>query len=462
VISAAYLVAAVLFILCLGGLAAQETARRGNVFGIIGMVFAFAATLWLVPAPAWPVLLGMFVVGGALGAAMALRVEMTAMPEMVALLHSFVGAAAVLVGVAQALGGSAPDGVIEGIVHRGELYLDVLIGAVTFTGSIIAFLKLRGTLAGNLRLPARNAINLTFLVAIVALGAMYAIGGSTLGLWLAIAVAGVLGVILIHAIGSADMPVAVSLLNSYSGWTASAAGFVLNNDLLVITGALVGSSGAILSYVMCAAMNRSIWNVVFGEIVVEGGGAVDPAMRDAVDRGVNAASAEEAAEVLQNCAEVIIVPGYGMAVAQAQNACRELAELIEHHGGRVRYAIHPVAGRLPGHMNVLLAEANVPYDMVLEMDDINADFPNTDAVLVLGANDIVNPASLEDPKSPLYGMPTLEVHKARTVYVVKRSMAAGYSGVDNPLYYKDNTVMVFGDAKKVLELMVKRMKSAAA
>jgi NAD(P) transhydrogenase subunit beta len=465
-IDLAYLVSAVLFIGCLAGLSDQETSRRGNLYGMIGMAIAFVATILHpdVQAGAWGPIVGMILVGGAIGAVMATRVEMTAMPELVALLHSFVGAAAVLVGVGTYLGTEHIEG-IAGMVHLTELFLDVLIGAVTFTGSIVAFLKLRGSISGNaLRLPGRHFVNLALALLMLGLGAHFAWTGEGIGLYVTIGLASVLGVLMIHQIGGADMPVAVSLLNSYSGWTASAAGFVLGNDLLIVTGALVGSSGAILSYVMCKAMNRSIWNVVFGDwsAASAGGGDIDPALKAAVDRGVNVAAVDEAIEILRSSGEIVVVPGYGMAVAQAQNAVRELAELLEHNGARVRYAIHPVAGRLPGHMNVLLAEANVPYDAVLEMDDINADFPGTDAVLVIGANDIVNPASLEDPKSPLYGMPTLEVHKAKTVFVIKRSMAAGYSGVDNPLYYKDNTMMVFGDARKVVEEMVKKAKALAA
>jgi NAD(P) transhydrogenase subunit beta len=398
-------------------------------------------------------------VGGGIGAVLAGRVEMTAMPELVALLHSFVGLAAVGVGVATAMGSHVPG--VEGMVHRGEIGVDIAIGAVTFTGSVVAFLKLRGTLSGAaLRIPARHLVTGFLALAILAgIGAYAANEAMGVGLAVATVVAAVLGVLLIHAIGGADMPVAVSLLNSYSGWTASAAGFVLSNDLLIVTGALVGSSGAILSTIMCRAMNRSIWNVVFGDFgATTTTGPVDAALADAVARGVNSATVDEAAEILKGSSSVIVVPGYGMAVAQAQNTVRELAHLLEEAGATVRYAIHPVAGRLPGHMNVLLAEANVPYDQVLEMDEINADFPTTDAVLVLGANDIVNPAALEDPTSPLYGMPTLEVHRARTVFVVKRSMAAGYSGVDNPLYYRPNTLMVFGDARKVVEGMVKALE----
>ncbi len=463
IISLAYVVAGVLFILCLAGLSDQRTAQNGNRLGMIGMVIALAATIAQPSVLANPTVLvavlATAAAGGAIGTVLAVRVEMTAMPELVALLHSFVGLSAVGVGVATALGAHV-DGV-EGIVHRGEIGIDIAIGAITFTGSVVAFLKLRGTMSGAaLRIPARHLVTGGLGAAIVAGIGLYGATGGSVGLAIATGVALVLGVLLIHAIGGADMPVAVSLLNSYSGWTASAAGFVLQNDLLIITGALVGSSGAILSTIMCRAMNRSIFNVVFGDFGVTAAtaSAVDPALAAAVARGVNVATIDEAAEILKGSSSVIIVPGYGMAVAQAQNAVRDLATMLEEAGATVRYAIHPVAGRLPGHMNVLLAEANVPYDQVHEMDDINADFGSTDAVLVLGANDIVNPAALEDPSSPLYGMPTLEVHKARSVLVVKRSMAAGYSGVDNPLYYKQNTLMVFGDAKKVVDRMVKALE----
>ncbi len=461
IVAVAYLVAAVLFIAGLAGLSGQETARRGNALGMAGMAIALIATLLHpdVSPEHVGIIVAVALAGGALGAVLAVRVEMTAMPELVALLHSFVGLSAVLVGFASALQAGHHDG-FAAVVHRGEVFIDVVIGAVTFTGSIVAFLKLRGSISGAaLIVPGRHAVNLGVGAVTLGLMATYA-GYDQLGALLAAtALAAAFGVVLVHAIGGADMPVAVSLLNSYSGWTAAAAGFVLGNDLLIITGALVGSSGAILSYIRCKAMTRSIWNVVFGEYGATAGGAsaLDPALAAAVARGVNTASIDEAAQILRSATSVIVVPGYGMAVAQAQGPVRELAELLEAQGATVRYAIHPVAGRLPGHMNVLLAEANVPYDTVLEMDDINGDFPHTDAVLVLGANDIVNPAALDDPKSPLYGMPTLEVHKARAVFVVKRSMAAGYAGVDNPLYYKDNTMMVFGDARKVVEQIVKAM-----
>jgi NAD(P) transhydrogenase subunit beta len=464
-----YLLSGVLFILCLAGLSAQESARRGSVFGIVGMILAIGVTMWpsLVAPAAYPALIGAAVVGGLIGAVMGARVAMTAMPEMVALLHSFVGIAAVLVGLSQVLAiDPHAEHDIAHIVHSFELFIDVLIGAITFTGSIVAFLKLRGTWGGKpLRLPGRHVINLGALVLMIGLGIHFSVTGSPIGLWVTLVLASGLGVTLIGAIGGADMPVAVSLLNSYSGWTAAAAGFVLGNDLLIITGALVGSSGAILSYIMCKAMNRSILNVIFGDIAATSGAggpakAMDPALLEAMERGVNTAEPDEAADVMRSVSEIVIVPGYGMAVAQAQNAVRELTNLLEEGGARVRFAIHPVAGRLPGHMNVLLAEANVPYDQVLEMEDINDDFQTTPVVLVVGANDIVNPSALDDPASPLYGMPTLEVHKAQTVYVIKRSLRPGYSGVDNPLYFLDNTIMVFGDAKAVIEGLVKSLKAA--
>jgi NAD(P) transhydrogenase subunit beta len=450
----AYLVAAVLFILALRGLSSQETAKRGNIYGIVGMAIAIGATLSFRGADFHPLLLGSIVIAVAIGAFMALRVGMTQMPEMVALLHSFVGLAAVLVGFSLQLA----HGVHLPMAEKIEIYVDVIIGAITTTGSVLAFLKLRGSVSGKpLLLPARHFLNLGMLIAIIALGAMYGQTSETWKLLAACAIAGVLGVHLVAAIGGADMPVVVSMLNSYSGWTAAAAGFMLHNDLLIITGALVGSSGAILSYIMCRAMNRSIWNVIFG-----GFGAAPP-------KSAKKGPAQPAGEVqeldagglattLKNSKNVIIVPGFGMAAARAQHAVREMTDLLRKQGVNVRFAIHPVAGRLPGHMNVLLAEANVPYDIVLEMDEINQDFPTTDVAIVIGANDIVNPAAEEDPTSPIAGMPVLQVWKSHLVVVNKRSRAAGYAGIDNPLFYKPGTKMLFGDSKDAIEKVVSALR----
>ena len=465
-INAAYLVAGVLFILSLRGLSSQETARRGNLYGVLGMAIAIAATLASNPqlgGKFHPALFGAILVGGAVGAIMAVRVGMTQMPELVALLHSFVGLAAVLVGFALDLAGSPIEGQLEvgppHLAHRIEIFIDVWIGAVTLTGSILAFLKLRGTVSGKpLLLPARHFLNLAMLIGSVIGGYIYCSDGTQLGLHIGTAIACVLGVHLVAAIGGADMPVVVSMLNSYSGWTASAAGFMLGNDLLIITGALVGSSGAILSYIMCRAMNRSIWNVIFG-----GFGAAPPKptgdKKQEPAGEVQDIDAVTLAATLKDSKSVIIIPGYGMAVGRAQHAVRELTEVLRARGTQVRFAIHPVAGRLPGHMNVLLAEANVPYDIVLEMDEINADFPSTDVAMVIGANDIVNPAAEDDPTSPIAGMPVLQVWKSKLTIVNKRSRAAGYAGIDNPLFYKSNTKMLFGDAKDAVEKVVAALKA---
>jgi NAD(P) transhydrogenase subunit beta len=453
----AYVVAAVLFILALRGLSSQQTARRGNIYGIVGMAIAVGATLSRpsdVPplGQFHPLLIGAIALALVIGATMALRVGMTQMPEMVALLHSFVGVAAVLVGFSIQLAGETP------MAERIEVYVDVIIGAITTTGSVLAFLKLRGSVSGKpLLLPARHFMNLLMFAGIVVLGALYGARHEDWMLGLATAIAGVLGVHLVAAIGGADMPVVVSMLNSYSGWTAAAAGFMLQNDLLIVTGALVGSSGAILSYIMCKAMNRSIWNVIFG-----GFGAAPPpaAKKAAAPAGeVEEIDAAALATRLREAKHVIIVPGYGMAVARAQHAVRELTEVLRKAGVEVRFAIHPVAGRLPGHMNVLLAEANVPYDIVLEMDEINHDFPSTDVAIVIGANDIVNPAAEDDPTSPIAGMPVLQVWKSKLVIVNKRSRAAGYAGIDNPLFYKPVTKMLFGDAKDAIEKVVAALKA---
>jgi NAD(P) transhydrogenase subunit beta len=458
----AYLVAAVLFILSLRGLSSQETARRGNIYGIVGMAVAIAATLSLkgLPSPS-PLLIASIGIGAAVGGVMAARVGMTQMPELVALLHSFVGVAAVLVGFSIQLAAAKAGGALA-LKMSIEVYIDVIIGAITTTGSVLAFLKLRGSVSGKpMLLPARHFLNLGMATAIVVCAVLYARGGQTWALAAGTVVACVLGVHLVAAIGGADMPVVVSMLNSYSGWTAAAAGFMLGNDLLIVTGALVGSSGAILSYIMCKAMNRSIWNVIFG------GFGADPPKASAGSKPAQPAGEVQdidhvtLAGKLIEAKHVVIVPGYGMAVARAQHAVREMTEILRKRGVDVRFAIHPVAGRLPGHMNVLLAEASVPYDIVLEMDEINGDLPETDAVIVIGANDIVNPGAEDDPSSPIYGMPVLQVWKSKLVVVNKRSRAAGYAGVDNPLFYKPVTRMLFGDAKDAVEKVVSALRSHA-
>ena len=472
VTTVAYLLAGVLFIRSLGGLSKQETARRGNGLGAVGMAIAVAITgvAWASRGTeGWSMailLIAALAIGGMIGGWLARRVEMTGMPELVAILHSFVGLAAVLVGFASymAPGAAAFDHPgAERTVHLVEVGVGIAVGALTFTGSIVAWAKLRGTLSGRpLLLSVRHGLNGSAGVAIVALCVplVLAHGSSGLPYLITIAIlAGLLGIHLVMAIGGADMPVVVSLLNSYSGWAAAAAGFVLANDLLIVTGALVGSSGAILSIIMCRAMNRSILNVIFG-----GFGTADAST--GVTTALPAGDVQElklvaVARLLNDAKRVIVVPGYGMAVARAQSAVFELTRVLRKRGCEVHFAIHPVAGRLPGHMNVLLAEAGVPYDLVLEMDEINRDFPKTDAVLVIGANDIVNPGALDDPASAIYGMPVLEVWKAKTVVVLKRGMAAGYAGVENPLFYLTNTRMLFGDAKKSIDALVAAVKEQA-
>jgi NAD(P) transhydrogenase subunit beta len=464
-VTTAYIVAGVLFILSLGGLSKQESARRGNWFGILGMAIALAATAFGGRVSGYGVLAIAVGAGTVIGALLAARVAMTSMPELVAILHSFVGAAAVLVGFASYLDPNAVLGGTSAAIHQVEVYVGVLIGAITFPGSIVAFGKLRGFIRSKpLLLPGRHWLNLALAIACVWLATRFvsaptqAAGLVPLGIMTAIAC--LLGVHLVMAIGGADMPVVVSMLNSYSGWAASAAGFMLSNDLLIITGALVGSSGAILSYIMCRAMNRSFLSVIFGGFGAEEGAA--PAKKGEQPGEVVSVTAAETAELLGEAKRVVIVPGYGMAVAQAQYPLWEVARLLKDRGVEVRFAIHPVAGRLPGHMNVLLAEAKVPYDIVLEMEEINADFPETDAVLVIGANDIVNPGALDDASSPIYGMPVLEVWKAKTTIVMKRSMASGYAGVDNPLFYKPATRMLFGDAKKNVDAILSELRGAAS
>jgi len=450
-ITVSYIGAAILFILSLAGLSQQETARRGNIYGVIGMVVAIVVTIFGIQSGNYAVLFPAMIVGALIGVFVASRVEMTQMPQLVAMLHSFVGLAAVLVGMASYLDPGAHFEGTEKTIHEVEIFLGVFIGAITFTGSIIAFGKLQGTISGKpLTLPARHWLNLVAILASVWLGYVFlsapTIDAGLVPLLVMTAIALFLGVHLVAAIGGADMPVVVSMLNSYSGWAAAATGFMLSNDLLIVTGALVGSSGAILSYIMCRAMNRNFVSVIMGGFGTASGAAA------AVPQGeVIATSAEEVANLLGDSKEVVIVPGYGMAVSQAQGVVSEITKRLRAKKINVRFGIHPVAGRLPGHMNVLLAEAKVPYDIVLEMDEINDDLPHADAVLVIGANDIVNPGALEDPNSPIAGMPVLEVWKAKTVVVFKRSMATGYAGVDNPLFYKENTRMLFGDAKKMLD-----------
>ena len=451
-ITMAYLVSGICFVLSLGGLSKQETARRGNIYGIVGMTIAIIATFFSGAIDDFQLLIPLMLGGGVIGAVLAKRVEMTSMPELVAILHSFVGLAAVLVGMASFLDQS--HDLLQGtnrLIHDIEILLGVFIGGVTFTGSVVAFGKLRGSLSGKpILLPGRHLINLGMVLVAIWLGGEF-LGQGKDEAWFTLlivtAISLVLGVHLIVAIGGADMPVVVSMLNSYSGWAAAAAGFMLKNDLLIITGALVGSSGAILSYIMCKAMNRSLANVIFGGFGTDGGGEKGGSE---IEGTISEISAEEVASELKEAKEVMIVPGYGMAVAQAQHVVKDITETLRAKEVNVRFAIHPVAGALPGHMNVLLAEANVPYDIVFEMDEINDDLPNVDVLLVVGANDIVNPSALEDLSSPIAGMPVIEAWNAKSVVALKRSMAAGYSGVENPLYFKDNTNMLFGDAKETL------------
>jgi NAD(P) transhydrogenase subunit beta len=458
VLTVAYLIASVLFILSLSGLSAPESSRRGNIFGIVGMFIAIGATALSPTVSAYTVLAGAIMIGAIIGWVLAARVAMTAMPELVALLHSFVGAAAVLVGIASHVNPPAGITGVEATIHSTEIYLDIFIGAITFTGSVVAFLKLRGIVGGKpLLLPGRHFLNLALLGTCIyfsVVGIMPAASHSYTELLIVTGVSAVLGIHLVMAIGGADMPVVVSMLNSYSGWAAAAAGFMLENDMLIVTGALVGSSGAILSYIMCRAMNRSIWNVIFGGFGAEEGAAPAPGGAQGEVHEIDVAGT---VSLLAKAKNVVIVPGYGMAVARAQGPIWEITRKLRAQGANVRFAIHPVAGRLPGHMNVLLAEADVPYDIVLEMDEINSDFEDTDAVLVIGANDIVNPAALEDPSSPIAGMPVLEVWKAKMVVVMKRSMASGYAGIENPLFFKDNTKMLFGDARKNVDAMLGAM-----
>jgi len=450
--TAAYIAATVLFILALGGLKNQESAKRAVWFGIIGMAVAFFATIFGAGVTIDIVLVLTVAVGAIIGVIVAQRVEMTGMPELVAALHSFVGLAAVLIGLNSDMTAHDFPSYAEQIIHEVEIFLGVFIGAITFTGSIIAYGKLSGKIDGKaLILPGRHAWNISMVVASVVLMILYIQGAGSWTLYLMTLIALVIGAHLVMAIGGGDMPVVVSMLNSYSGWAAAATGFLLGNDLLIVTGALVGSSGAILSYIMCVAMNRKFLSVILGGFGTSSG----PAME--VDGEMIAIDADGVGAALNDADTVIIVPGYGMAVAQAQQTVAELTQRLRSKGKTVRFGIHPVAGRLPGHMNVLLAEAKVPYDIVLEMDEINDDFPQTDVVIVIGSNDIVNPAAQEDPNSPIAGMPVLEVWKAKQVFVSKRGQGTGYSGIENPLFYKENTRMFYGDAKKSLDELLPKI-----
>ncbi|TMJ43244.1 MAG: NAD(P)(+) transhydrogenase (Re/Si-specific) subunit beta [Alphaproteobacteria bacterium] len=455
-----YLVSGALFIMALRGLSSPEASRQGNFYGMTGMGLAIVTTL-LLAAPAsglaWALIIGGIAIGGAIGAVTARRIAMTAMPQLVAAFHSLVGLAAVFVAAAAYYSPEAFGIATDGVIHaqsRIEMALGAAIGALTFTGSIIAFLKLDGRMSGKpIILPGRHYINIALGLALLASIYAFFASQSVLAFWLIVAISFALGFLLIVPIGGADMPVVISMLNSYSGWAAAGIGFTLANTALIITGALVGSSGAILSYIMCKGMNRSFISVILGGF----GGETTAAAGGADARPVKQGSADDAAFIMKNAGSVIIVPGYGMAVAQAQHALRELADLLKAAGVTVKYAIHPVAGRMPGHMNVLLAEASVPYDDVFELEDINSEFAQTDVAFVIGANDVTNPAAKDDPASPIFGMPVLEVWKANTVMFIKRGMSSGYAGIDNTLFYRDNTMMLFGDAKKMTEEIVKGM-----
>ncbi len=452
VIQAAYVAASVLFILSLGGLSNQESAKRGIWFGIVGMAIAVIATVLGPNVGNVPLLIIMVALGGVAGAFVAARVAMTQMPELVAGFHSFVGLAAVFIGINSDISPPADKTPVELSIMQVEIFLGIFIGAVTFTGSVIAYGKLAGKISGKpLTLPGRHLLNLGLLALCLILGAIYWSGGGTWTMIVMALVAGVIGAHLIMAIGGADMPVVVSMLNSYSGWAAAAIGFTLGNDLLIVTGALVGSSGAILSYIMCRAMNRNFISVILG------GFGGETTMSQSIEGDMIATDADDVVGALEDADSVIIVPGYGLAVAQAQGSVSELTKRLRAAGKEVRFAIHPVAGRLPGHMNVLLAEAKVPYDIVLEMDEINDDFPQTDVAIIIGANDIVNPAAQEDPGSPIAGMPVLEVWKSKRVFVSKRGQGTGYSGIENPLFFKENTRMFYGDAKASLDTLLQRI-----
>ena len=454
----AYLISSVLFIMALRGLSSPETARSGNIFGIVGMVIAVATTLATPGVVSyWMILLGILI-GGAIGTFIAWKIEMTSLPELVAAFHSLVGLAAVCVAAAAffepaAYGIGTPGNI--GVASLIEMSIGTAIGAITFTGSIIAFAKLQGVMSGApIVFPGQHALNALLGILMIALVVWFCDAQTGTLFWAIAILAFIIGFLIIIPIGGADMPVVISMLNSYSGWAACGIGFTLSNMALIVTGALVGSSGAILSYIMCKGMNRSFFNVILGGF---GGETAGPS-EDLGDRTVRSGSAEDAAFILKNAGSVIIVPGYGMAVAQAQHALREMADLLKKEGIRVRYAIHPVAGRMPGHMNVLLAEANVPYDEVEELEEINRDFASTDVSFVIGANDVTNPAAKTDPQSAIYGMPVLNVEEAGTVLFVKRSLGSGYAGIDNPLFYRDNTMMLFADAKAMCEDIVKALE----
>jgi NAD(P) transhydrogenase subunit beta len=456
---AAYLFASILFILSLGGLSSQESAKRGVFYGIIGMAIAILATILGQGVHGHVYIITAIAIASVIGVLLARKVEMTSMPQLVAILHSFVGLAAVLVGFGSYLDPKTHTlSSTEHNIHLVEVFIGVFIGSITFTGSIVAWGKLEGKIMSKpLLYPGRHIINVLLLVACIIMGVLFTMAQGIDGmlyLYVMTAIACFIGVMLVMAIGGADMPVVVSMLNSYSGWAASAAGFMLGNDLLIVTGALVGSSGAILSIIMCEAMNRSFFSVILGGFgdVSTGAAAQD------IEGEVTALNHEEVADLLKEAKSVVIVPGYGMAVAKAQYPIFDMVQILRKAGKKVRFAIHPVAGRLPGHMNVLLAEANVPYDIVLEMDEINEDLPDTDVVMVIGANDVVNPGAQDDPSSPIYGMPVIEAWKAETVIVMKRSMAVGYAGVENPLFYKSNTEMLYGDAKQSVEKILGFLK----
>ena len=455
-ITVSYLGAAALFILALGGLKTNDTARRGNMFGIVGMIIAVLVTIAAFVSNKLEILIVIMVAGGALGFILSRRVQMTQMPELVAILHSLVGLAAVLIGFANFMDTSIQFTGADKTIHEIEVYIGIAIGALTFTGSVIAYGKLSGMLGGQpMLLPARHWLNLIVFVAVIVVAIKF-VGEpdhqqATIYLLIMTVLAMLFGIHMVAAIGGADMPVVISMLNSYSGWAAAATGFMLSNDLLIVTGALVGSSGAILSYIMCRAMNRQFISVIAGGFGTAGGSSSGPS----VEGEVQTIDTVGVAELLSNAKEVMVVPGYGMATAQAQHAIAEIAKTLIEKGVKVRFGIHPVAGRMPGHMNVLLAEAKVPYDIVFEMDEVNDDFPNIDVTIVVGANDTVNPLAQEDADSPIAGMPVLEVWKGNTTVVLKRGMAAGYAGVDNPLFVKDNTRMLFGDAKESLDALAK-------
>jgi len=454
IVTAIYIAASILFILSLGGLSNQESAKRAVWFGIVGMALAVGATIFGPEVTRYDWLIPMIAIGSVIGLVVARRVEMTGMPQLVAALHSFVGLAAVFIGINSEL--APPDGLnaVETVIHEVEIFIGVFIGAVTTTGSVVAFGKLAGFVDGKpLTLPGRNLLNVVVVAICIWLGVMYLNHAGIWTLYLMTALAFIFGAHLVLAIGGADMPVVVSMLNSYSGWAAAATGFLLGNDLLIVTGALVGASGAILSYIMCRAMNRNFISVILG------GWGTTAAAQQEVEGEMIATDVASVAADLQDAQSIIIVPGYGMAVAQAQGAVSEITRRLRDQGKSVRFAIHPVAGRLPGHMNVLLAEAKVPYDIVLEMDEINEDFPDTDIVIILGANDIVNPAAQDDPNSPIAGMPVLEVWKARQVIISKRGQGRGYSGIENPLFFKDNSRMLYGDAKASLDQLLASLTS---